>query len=247
MTFPILQFGTSRFLQAHFDLFVDQGYVDGSGKGRIARRADDLVARERAPARLLQYRGSPMSCAMRGLEGERLIDEEVASRASAAASTPTRTGRKCERLFNEARWVVSNTGDRGYELSEGESAGRPVPRAFPAKLAKLLSCAFRAGAAPLDVFPLRADRGQRRQAARVGAPNRARMGAAAGNSSVGRANSASGSIRSSTASSPSRSSPPARSPSPMRSGRWRTAPGLAMPCAPSRASSSPTISSATSG
>jgi len=25
MAFPILQFGASRFLQAHFDLFVDRG------------------------------------------------------------------------------------------------------------------------------------------------------------------------------------------------------------------------------
>ena len=36
MPFPILQFGTSRFLQAHFDYFVARGFVEGPGTGRIA-------------------------------------------------------------------------------------------------------------------------------------------------------------------------------------------------------------------
>jgi tagaturonate reductase len=36
MPFPILQFGTSRFLQAHFDYFVARGFVDGPGTRRIA-------------------------------------------------------------------------------------------------------------------------------------------------------------------------------------------------------------------
>ena len=34
--FPILQFGTSRFLQAHVDLFVSEALARGEAMGRIA-------------------------------------------------------------------------------------------------------------------------------------------------------------------------------------------------------------------
>ena len=36
MSFPILQFGTSRFLQAHVDLFVSEALARGEAGGKIA-------------------------------------------------------------------------------------------------------------------------------------------------------------------------------------------------------------------
>src|SRR5579863_7651642 len=36
MAFPIIQFGTSRFLQAHADLFVSEALERGQAAGRIA-------------------------------------------------------------------------------------------------------------------------------------------------------------------------------------------------------------------
>ena len=36
MPLPILQFGTSRFLQAHVDLFVSQALTKGEAAGKIA-------------------------------------------------------------------------------------------------------------------------------------------------------------------------------------------------------------------
>ena len=76
MAFPILQFGTSRFLQAHFDLFVDQGFVEGSGERRIA-----IVQTTSSPesARRVAFfdAGAPYAVRVRGLEGEKLVDEEV--------------------------------------------------------------------------------------------------------------------------------------------------------------------------
>ena len=41
-------------------------------------------------------------------------------------------------FVDEARWVISNTGDRGYELDPADRLDGPVPRSFPAKLTKLL-------------------------------------------------------------------------------------------------------------
>ena len=35
MAFPIIQFGTSRFLQAHVDLFVSEALAKGAAMGRI--------------------------------------------------------------------------------------------------------------------------------------------------------------------------------------------------------------------
>jgi tagaturonate reductase len=56
-------------------------------------------------------------------------------------------------LVREARAVVSNTGDRGYELDPADRAEDRVPRSFPAKLAKLLHARWRHRAEPLDLFP----------------------------------------------------------------------------------------------
>ena len=36
MSYPILQFGTGRFLQAHVDLFVSEALAAGKALGRIA-------------------------------------------------------------------------------------------------------------------------------------------------------------------------------------------------------------------
>ena len=153
MTFPILQFGTSRFLQAHFDLFVDQGFIEGSGKHTIA-----VVQTTASPdsARRLAFfnSGAPYRVRVRGLDGETLIDEEVSVNSIGRGVDANANWGEVERLFvQEARWIVSNTGDRGYELDEADASEDGVPRAFPAKLAKLLHARFRAGAAPLTIFP----------------------------------------------------------------------------------------------
>jgi tagaturonate reductase len=153
MIFPILQFGTSRFLQAHFDLFVDQGFVEGPGKHKIA-----VVQTTSSPesARRLAFfnSGAPYLVRVRGLEGDRLIDEEVSVSSVGRGVDANANWGEVERLFvDEARWIVSNTGDRGYELDGADSTDAGIPRAFPAKLTKLLHARFRAGAAPLTIFP----------------------------------------------------------------------------------------------
>src|SRR3984957_3079454 len=179
MAFPILQFGTSRFLQAHFDLFVDQGYVEGSGAGRIA-----VVQTTSSPdsARRLAYfdTGAAYTVRVRGLEGEKLIDEEVSVASLARGVDANANWAEVERLFvDEARWIVSNTGDRGYELDEADGSDAGVPRAFPAKLAKLLHTRFHAGRSPPTLFPceLIEDNGEKLRALVLQVARQWRLGA----------------------------------------------------------------------
>jgi tagaturonate reductase len=153
MTFPILQFGTSRFLQAHVDLFVDQGFVDGSGAGRIA--AVQTTTSADSARRLVFFNsGQPYKVHVRGLSHGAVVDQwvEVASigrGVDANADWPA-----LEALFvGEARWIVSNTGDRGYELSEDDRYEAAVPRSFPAKLTKLLHARFEAARPAPTLFP----------------------------------------------------------------------------------------------
>ena len=153
MAFPILQFGTSRFLQSHVDLFIDQRLRRRPGRRQNRRRPDDGFAGERAPPRLLQCRQTlQASTSAASLEGAR-VDEwvEVASigrGVDANADWPALEG-----LFVEARWIVSNTGDRGYELSEDDRYETPVPRSFPGKLTKLLHARFLTGRPAPTLFP----------------------------------------------------------------------------------------------
>ncbi|HEY1944580.1 MAG TPA: mannitol dehydrogenase family protein [Roseiarcus sp.] len=153
MTFPILQFGTSRFLQAHVDLFIDQGFVDGSGAGKIA--VVQTTSSSESARRLAFFNSAqPYRVHVRGLTQGAVVDEfvEVASigrGVDANADWPA-----LERLFVEgARWIVSNTGDRGYELSADDRYETPAPRAFPAKLTKLLHARFLAGRPAPTLFP----------------------------------------------------------------------------------------------
>jgi len=153
MSFPIVQFGTSRFLQAHFDLFVSEARAAGQDAGPIA-----VVQTTSSPdsrRRLAFFNsGKPYRVHVRGLAGGATIDEMVEAASIGRGIDANLEWSALEDLFvNDARWVVSNTGDRGYELTEGDAPEGSEPRSFPAKLTKLLLARFRAGRAPLTLFP----------------------------------------------------------------------------------------------
>lgn len=150
---PILQFGTSRFLQAHVGLFVGEALKRGAAVGRIAvaQTTDSPESRRRVDA-LKTCRPYPVL--VRGIEDGVVVDRRVDVASVGAAFHARQEWPALERLFVEqARFVVSNVGDRGYELADGEPADLAVPHSFPAKLLRLLMARQAAGGAPLALLP----------------------------------------------------------------------------------------------
>ncbi|KVL50852.1 D-mannonate oxidoreductase [Burkholderia territorii] len=149
MTPPILQFGTSRFLLAHVDLFVSQALDEGSAMGGIGivqttgnpasrARIDALRANGRYPVRI------------RGRDRGVVVDEVVECRAVQRAWDAGTDWAEIRRAVIETvRVIVSNTGDAGYRADPRDAADLLVetaraPHGFPAKLLVLLYARWQA-------------------------------------------------------------------------------------------------------
>jgi tagaturonate reductase len=155
---PILQFGTSRFLQAHADLFISEALGAGRALGHVTvvqttvnpesrARVEALRAQDRYPVRI------------RGMRHGAVVDTTTDCTAiSEALDANTDWPLVRERFAHDARVVISNTADSGYACFAEDTAdllspGAPVPRGFAAKLVVLLQARFVAGAAPLTLLP----------------------------------------------------------------------------------------------
>ena len=152
MTFPIIQFGASRFLQAHVDLFVSEALGKGAAMGRIVAVQTTQSAESRK--RIAAFaEGRPYIVQIKGIAGGAVVENEVEVSSVGGGVDANEQWEEVERLFNEARCTVSNTADRGYETYASDAASGKAPRSFPAKLAKLLLARHRAGAPPITLFP----------------------------------------------------------------------------------------------
>jgi tagaturonate reductase len=150
--FPILQFGTGRFLQAHVDLFVSDALARGEAMGRIA--AVRTTSGEDSHKRLAALAsGKPYLVKVKGLSRGKVVDETVKVSSVGGGFDASTQWDVVERLFNAARCVISNTADRGYETDPADLPDARPPRSFPAKLAALLLGRRRAGAPPITIFP----------------------------------------------------------------------------------------------
>jgi tagaturonate reductase len=150
--FPILQFGASRFLQAHVDLFVSEALPRGEAMGRIAvaGTTGSPESRQRIAAFAA---GQPYPVLVKGLSDGAVVDETVEVTSVGAGVDAMTQWDELERLFIAARCAISNTADRGYETDPADRPDAGPPRSFPAKLAKLLLARHRAGADPITLFP----------------------------------------------------------------------------------------------
>ncbi|AYM75143.1 mannitol dehydrogenase family protein [Janthinobacterium agaricidamnosum] len=153
---PILQFGTSRFLQAHADLFVSEAASLGEALGQIT--IVQTTGSAQGAARVAAFRrpgGYPVR--IRGWQDGVQVDEERRAHAVTQAWQAGSDWRQVRDAAVAARVILSNTGDTGYQLDESDHAGMldgaAVPASFPAKLLVLLHDRFLAGAAPLSIFP----------------------------------------------------------------------------------------------
>jgi tagaturonate reductase len=154
MKTPIMQFGTSRFLQAHADLFISVAMEKRQALGPVTvvqttgsvERADRLRG-------LAVEGGFPVR--IRGIENGRPVDRIQQVKSVRRALSAAKDWSEIARIFvDEVELVLCNTADRGYDIT-GEAIALPegLPISFPGKLTALLHARFRANRAPLTVLP----------------------------------------------------------------------------------------------
>lgn len=147
---PILQFGTSRFLQAHADLFFAQAQpprgvtvVQSSGDPARAQRLGALADPDGYPVRI------------RGIQDGQSINTELrCTSVKRTMSTITDWAQIMHIAVTEAEMIISNTGDSGFAPKPCDTdADFNQDMSYPAKLFHLLTARFEANAKPLMIMP----------------------------------------------------------------------------------------------
>lgn len=149
---PILQFGTSRFLQAHADLFISEAMAQGQAAGpvTVVQSSGDPARRARLAA---LAEGFPVH--IEGLEAGRPIRRETRVTSIVRALDSASDWPEIRRIaMTEAEIILSNTGDAGWTPRPADSAPAfDQAMSYPAKLAHLLLARFEAGGRPVQVMP----------------------------------------------------------------------------------------------
>lgn len=152
---PIFQFGTSRFLQAHADLFIDEALAKGNAVGKISvvKTTGDLSRMARLEG-LAQEEGYPVR--IKGLKNGAPVDtEQMVTSIARTFSTACDWNSLCDVFVSDAKHVISNTGDRGFTpmpADGGEVFNQEM--SYPAKLELLLRARFAASGAPITIMPM---------------------------------------------------------------------------------------------
>ena len=125
MSRRILQFGTSRFLQAHADLFVHEARQAGQDIGPIT-----IVKTTQRGARDGRVRafGAPggYPVRIRGFDKGRLVDETHRVTSVARALEAHADWFELTKIFSNSTDIVfSNTGDGGYGMDPEDAKCRP--------------------------------------------------------------------------------------------------------------------------
>jgi tagaturonate reductase len=148
---PIVQFGTSRFLQAHADLFLSDAMREGQTVGPVTV-VQTTGAADRA-ARLAAFDGRPLPIVVRGLEDGHPVERTEYTTCLVRGLSTARDWDEIERIVvAEADQIITNAGDSGFRMPEGETIGDGIPTSFPAKLTKFLAARWRRSGKPLTVF-----------------------------------------------------------------------------------------------
>ncbi len=153
---PILQFGTSRFLQAHVDLFVSEALESGNALGRVT--VVQTTSSAESARRVAAFRlGGSFPVVIRGLHQGMPVEREQQVISVAGALQASQQWPEVVEAAVAAQVIVSNTGDRGYELDPADGAylleDGQAPQSFPAKLLVLLHARYLRGAAPVTLMP----------------------------------------------------------------------------------------------
>lgn len=149
----ILQFGTSRFLQAHVDYFVGHSLKKGDSKAPIlvVQSSNSPAGRARVTA-MNNCTSYPVR--IQGIQEGAVIDRQEQISAICGALQANLDWQQIVAVFcDQVTHVISNTADQGYLLSAGDSVNSPVPKSFPAKLLVLLDARFKCNANPVTIMP----------------------------------------------------------------------------------------------
>lgn len=148
---PILQFGTSRFLQAHADLFLTEG-SGSQGPVTVVQSSGD-GGRSHRLAALADPAGFPVR--VQGIEDGVPVDRmHRVTAITRALDTRVDWAEICRIGAEEARIILSNTSEKGFVPQAAD--GLPEfdqAMSYPAKLTHLLRARHKASGAPLQVMP----------------------------------------------------------------------------------------------
>jgi tagaturonate reductase len=149
----ILQFGTSRFLQAHADLMLSEARAAGQSVGGV--HVVETTGSPGSRARVEAFKsGRPYPVRLRGLVDGKPIDvERHVTSIVGGLSARADLAQLQDLLVKETAFVLSNTGDRGFDIPE-----QPVPSlagwtSYPELLTALLQARFKAGGVGITVLP----------------------------------------------------------------------------------------------
>lgn len=148
----IVQFGTSRFLLGHVAAFAGAAIENGSSQEAVLVVQTSERPEGKTKAAALAQKGSyPLY--IKGLRDGQSVDEQLSITSVAGSLIAQEQWEELEHHFiNTARWVVSNTGDSGYQVAD-DSSLVALPMSFPGKLTKLLYARFKAGRPGLTLLP----------------------------------------------------------------------------------------------
>jgi tagaturonate reductase len=157
MSGRIMQFGTSRFLQGHADLFVDQARENGQNIGPIT--IVKTTAGGSRDGRVTAFNsGAGFPVRLRGYDNGTLVDKTIKVKSvTAALDANLHWSEVLDTFVQRTDIVISNVGDSGLDLAPADAFEAPqagvVPASFPAKLLVLLKNRFEQGAKPLLILP----------------------------------------------------------------------------------------------
>jgi tagaturonate reductase len=152
----ILQFGTSRFLQAHVDLMASQALEQGQSVPAITIvQTTGDAARARRLTAFADPAGFPVI--LRGIEHGQSVERHLTVRSvSGGISAMAQWPMLVDLVSRQVEFIVSNTGDTGYQIPTQDRI-RPAPGAIPGgfipKLVALLHARWLAGGLPLTLLP----------------------------------------------------------------------------------------------
>ncbi|MEM9630876.1 MAG: mannitol dehydrogenase family protein [Pseudomonadota bacterium] len=153
-TTPIVQFGTSRFLQAHADLFISEALQEGKALGQITVvQSSGDTSRARRLLALADPAG--YSVEVKGVAQGELVDTVRTVRSVARAlSLPSDIAEVSDLVRDQARIIISNTADAGFRPQNADKVAEfSQHMSYPAKLTWFLFQRFKAGGSPIQVMP----------------------------------------------------------------------------------------------